>query len=558
MQYRISNQVFAAALLVILPVEFRGARSVAQELPSVALPSSPCPSADSILHGPVLSDGQPVARFPPAAPDPTDRPLPINLATAVRLSGGRPVIIVAAQASVQLASAELEKARALWLPSFNVGVGYYRHDGSTQGQSGSFYINSKDQFFAGAGVTARVDTADAIFAPLAARQVLRSREIDVQTARNDALLATAEAYFNVQQARGVLAGTIDVVNKGLELRHAIDAQRTLASRPTDQHRARALLAEFDEAIASAREQWTSASADLTQVLRLDPAAVVIPLEPPNLRVTFISPDAPVDTLIPIGLTNRPELASQQALVQAALVRIRQERIRPLVPSLILEGSPGPAGVGGNLEAGVFASGAHGAGNPTSERDDVSAGLVWQLQNFGFGNRALVRERRAEQQQFLAELFRIQDRVAAEVARAHGQLRSAASRVNTAELGVEEARLAYEGSLGELGKIVHEGNLDILVRRTFEVIDALRSLSRAYNAYFLAVGDYNRAQFRLNRALGYAAGILVCEQTPGQVLAVDVSRPPQMAPVCAPDPCTCPKTPEGFPGNAPAGPGCRQP
>ncbi len=520
---RTRDQVLIAALLVLC-----AAGSAAAQAPPAA-----CPAPGGVLRGPVLSDGQPVARLPPAVPEPTDRPLPISLATALRLAGARPVVIAAAQANVQLAAAELERARAAWLPSFNVGAGYYRHDGSTQGQSGNFYINTKDQFFAGAGLTARVATADALFGPLAARQVLRSREIDVQTARNDALLAAAEAYFNVEQARGVLAATVDVVNKGLELRRAIDAERTLASRPTDQHRARALLAEFEDAIASAREQWAVASADLTQVLRLDPAAVVVPLEPPNLRVTLFSPDEPVDALIPIGLTNRPELASQQALVQAALVRIRQERLRPLVPSVILEGSPGAVGPGGYLEAGVFASGAHGMANPTSARDDVSAGLVWQLQGLGFGNRALVRERRAEQQQLLVDLFRIQDRVAAEVARADAQLRSAATRVATAEQGVQEARLAYEGSLGELGKVVHEGNLDVLVRRAFEVIDALRSLSRAYNAYFLSVGDYNRAQFRLYRALGYPAGVLACERPPGPVVPVDTSRPPQMAPVCAP-------------------------
>jgi outer membrane protein TolC len=475
----------------------------------------------------------------PALPAPTDRPLPINLATALRLAGARPVVIAAAQASEQLAAASLQQARVLWLPSFNVGAGYYRHDGATQGQSGNFYINSKDQLFAGAGLTAKFDTADAIFGPLAARQVLRAREIDVQTARNDALLATAEAYFNVQQARGRVASASDVVVKALALRNAIDIERVGAARATDLHRARALLADFEDTVESAREQWTTASADLTQVLRLDPAAVVAPLEPPNLRVTLIAPDEPVDKLIPVGLTNRPELASQQALVQAALARIRQERLRPLVPSVILEGAPGPAGPGSYLMAGAFASGAHGAGDPTNFREDVSAGLVWELKNLGLGNRALVRARRAEQQQLLVELFRIQDLVAAEVARAHGQLRSAAARVTASERGLEDARLAYEGSLQELDKIDKAGDLSVVVRRAFEVIDALRALSRAYDNYFGATNDYDRAQFRLFRALGYAAGILSCERNPGPILPVDTIWPPQMAPVCAPDPCPHP-------------------
>ena len=63
----------------------------------------------------------------------------------------------------------------------------------------------------------------------------------------------------------------------------------------------------------ALEQWRMSSADLTRALRLAPTAVVEPLEPPSLQVTLILPHQPVDAFVPIGLTNRPELASQQRL-----------------------------------------------------------------------------------------------------------------------------------------------------------------------------------------------------------------------------------------------------
>jgi outer membrane protein TolC len=536
------SNVLVVALAVACVAGLEKTLLAAGETPVTDPPSlhGACPDPTGVVVGPVLSEARAPDRLPPAQPKATDQPLAINLVTALRLAGARPVIIAAAQASVQAAAAELERARVAWLPSVNFGAGYYRHDGSTQGQSGNFYINSKDQFMAGGGLTARFATTDALFAPLAARQVLRARVIDVQTARNDALLATAEAYFNVQQARGRLAATQDVVDKGLALGKAIGKEPLEAGRATNLHRARALLANFQDAIASAREQWRLASADLTQVLRLDPTATVVPLEPLNLRVTLIAPSEPVDALIPIGLTSRPELASQQALVQAALARIRQERMRPLVPSLILEGTPGAAGPGGYLMAGIFGSGASGAGNPWVAREDVSVGLVWEIQNLGFGNRALVRARRAEQQQLLVELFRIQDLVAAEIARAHTQVESAVVRVATAEGGLEEARLAYEGSLENLGKIETIGNNRVLVRRAFEVIDALKALSQAYDAYFVSINDYNRAQFRLYRSLGYPASLLACERAPGPVLPVDTTRPSQLAPVCAPDPCErCP-------------------
>jgi outer membrane protein TolC len=186
--------------------------------------------------------------------------------------------------------------------------------------------------------------------------------------------------------------------------------------------------------------------------------------------------------------------------------------------------------------GVYASGAHGDANPTGARDDVGVGLVWGLDNLGLGNRALVRERRAEQRQVLVELFRLQDIVAAEVARAHAGVESAAVRVQTAETGLQESQLAYTGSLEELGKITQVEDTKILTRRAFEVIDALRALLRAYDNYFLSVNDYNRAQFRLYRALGYPAGLLACERSVEPIVPVDDARPPQMAPVCAPDPC----------------------
>ena len=49
---------------------------------------------------------------------------------------------------------------------------------------------------------------NAIFEPLAARQVLKSRRWDIQTAKNDALVATAKAYFDVHQYRGMYAGAL--------------------------------------------------------------------------------------------------------------------------------------------------------------------------------------------------------------------------------------------------------------------------------------------------------------------------------------------------------------
>jgi outer membrane protein TolC len=295
----------------------------------------------------------------------------------------------------------------------------------------------------------------------------------------------------------------------------------------EQDRVRTEAAELQQAFALAYEDWRTTSADLTQ-------------EPPYLQVTVVSPEAPVDSLVPIGLTNRPELATQQALVQAALYRLRQERIRPLIPSLVLTGDAAPAAPGGFLSDGVFLSGASGSGNPTGFRSDWSVQVLWELRNLGFGNLALVRERQAQQQQALIELFKVQDMVAAEVVRAHAQVQSARLRVQQAEIGVKEAQITFAGNLRGLAETTRVGDILVLVTRPQEAVAALQQLSRAYDNYFVSIGDYNRAEFRLFRALGYAAEALACDHTMGPLLPVDTTRPPQMAPVGACLPWNCPQ------------------
>jgi outer membrane protein TolC len=465
--------------------------------------------------------------------------MPINLATALRLADARPLVIAGAQAAVQADMARLRQVEVMWLPTIYVGAAYARFDGATQGQSGSFLINTREEFMAGGGATVVFAATDAIFLPLSQRQVVRAREFDVQRARNDALEVVAENYFNVQQARGRLAGVQDTLEKAADLQKKVGGLSKGLVPPVEQDRVRAEAAELKQALATAYEDWRTASADLSRVLRLDPTVLAKPQEPPYLQVTLVSPETLVDDLVPIGLTNRPELATQQALVQAALYRIRQEQLRPLIPSLVLTGDDAPAAPGGYLGAGVFMSGANGAGNPTGIRSDWSAQVLWELKNLGFGNRALVQEREAQQQQQLVELFKVQDMVAAEVARAHAQVRSAKQRIQEAETGVKEAQITFAGNLKGLAETTRVGDILVLVTRPQEAVAALQQVARAYDDYFISVGDYNRAQFRLFRALGYAAAALACDNTTGPILPVDTTRPCQMAPVGPCLPWTCP-------------------
>ena len=119
---------------------------------------------------------------------------------------------------------------------------------------------------------------------------------------------------------------------------------------------------------------------------------------------------------------------------------------------------------------------------------------------------------------LIELFRVQDNVAAEIARIHAELEAAAARIPEAETGVEQAQISFAGNLKGLGQTTRFGDLLTLVNRPQEVVAALQQLATAYDNYFSAVNDFNRAQFRLYHALGYPADIVACRQPLGEIHA----------------------------------------
>jgi outer membrane protein TolC len=464
-----------------------------------------------------------------APTEPGDVRFPINLATALRLSDARPLIVAAAQASAWAAEADLQKARVLWLPDVNAAAAYVRHDGGGPDfNKGIMTAPSVNFFYAGGGLTMFLATTDALFEPLVARQVLNARHWDVQAAKNDALMRTADAYFRVHQHRGMYAGRLYCVERGRELIERLATMSHDLVQGFEVDRARNMVADIQQRAVSARQEWRVASADMTQVLRLDPRAVVEPIEHDHLQVTLIEPGRALEELMPIALTNRPELAAHQAMIQAATARIRREKMRPVLPLVLLNGFQSPGGM--LIQGGIFGLGPNGSLNQWTGRDDVSVQLIWQLENLGIGNLARVKKQRAEQSQAMVDLFRDQDMVAADVTRALARVQSAALRVVQADRALRTGIITLNGSFEGLREIRRFANVLVLISRPQEAVFALDLLRTAFDEYFITVAEYNRAQFELFHALGYPAREVALEHLPGELRPVELARPNFLPPV----------------------------
>jgi hypothetical protein len=242
---------------------------------------------------------------------------------------------------------------------------------------------------------------------------------------------------------------------------------------------------------------------------------------------LIDPARPLPDLQQVALTNRPELAARRAQVRAAEARLRREKNRPLLPVAQLNGFQSAAML---LQAGIFGLGPNSSLNQWRGRDDFSFQLVWQLEGLGFGNLARIKNQRGEESRAIVDMYRYQDKVAAEVTTAQARLQSATARVKQAERALRTAIITFNGNFEGLRQTTRLGDVLVLVYRPQEAVYSLWLMKLAFDEYFTTVAEYNRAQFELFHALGYPAHELAVAHPPGAIEPVNTTRPAYLPPV----------------------------
>ena len=433
---------------------------------------------------------------------------PIDLANALRLAGARDLDIAIARQRILQAAADLKQARALWLPSLFYGPTWYRADGQIQTITGQVETIDRSSLFLGAtaalansfpapspgtgfpslnGLSTTLRISDAIFEPMAARRSLAANRAGLQTATNDALLRIAEAYFDLQAASGRLAIAREAAANAEALSTITEAYARLGEGlEADHRRAMTELKHRRKDTQRASGQLLVASANLVRLLVLNPATVFAPVEPPECIIHLIPDEVPLDDLVLQGLRYRPELASARELVEAAILRVKQAKLRPFVPSVAFTYAGGGFGGGAGPFFGNFGS-----------RGDAAASLFWDLRNLGFTDVAIMHRRAAERETANLEKIRTQTRVAAEVVSSYETRQAAIRQIEEARGGLVEALDSLK--LNFLN--IRQGAELPRATRPIEVLQPIQALAQARLDYLDSVLDYNRSQFRLKRAIG---------------------------------------------------------
>lgn len=424
--------------------------------------------------------------LPPYAVDPNL--LPIDLTTALRLANASNPTIAMARARLQQALYRRDQAELMWIPNAQAGLNYLRHDGLIQNSRGDVFPVSRWSFFYGGGAALRLETADALFSPLVARQLTDAQAAETRAVTDQLQLKVVNAYLDLVEVYGRLAIAQETLANAQEMaKNAEAAQKAGTGKtPADAQRAQtevqARVVERNELEGRAGEM----SARLAQLLLLPPTVDLRPADTGVLPLELVSLDGRLDELVQIGLGNRPEIARARSLIGAAQSNWRRAQFSPLLPRLEVY-----------YAAGSFSGGRNDFTIDTGGRGDGGVQALWELQNFGLGNIAKTRERRAAIDEANYYLMEVEAQVGAEISSAAKLALARKRNFEQAQEGVRQAlemwRRLREFSFGLGGK-----------DRRFDPMEPLiaeQQLNVARLYLLSAVIGYNRAQFLLYTSLG---------------------------------------------------------
>ncbi len=471
--------------------------------------------------------------------------MPIDFGTALRLAQTNNLEIEQARQFVLLMEAGLLRAKVITLPNAVFGSTYIDHTGHIQQAIGNILNINRQSLWVGGGPGVAFQFNEAIFQPLAARQQVAAAEAGVAKVTLATLLDVADAYFNILLARRKLAlvdETLDFLvadnpspkrgdAKGLYplVRDFVKAGRAEALRADE---ARVLVEVFrrQEDRRKALQDFEVASAALARVLYLDPRTFLWPVE--DFRFPLPLPgqqwmEQDLDRLVETAVGNRPDLAENQALIRALLNRWRLAKARPFSPSFVVNFNSGWFGGGPNFIEKVPNGTGLGESSKTplthsgyidsfGPRTDFDAGLVWRLQNLGFGNIAEIREARTLYNQSEIRQLQILETAMMQVVQAKEQIEGSRARLDIARSALFDDKGEAGGPVFVSLRLNFSRIRNVEGARPLEVMDSVRQLYDLLDKYALAATDFERSRFRLLIALGLPPDSLFGPADPSQL------------------------------------------
>jgi len=421
--------------------------------------------------------------------------LVIDLPSALRLADERNTELAIQLQRVEHAALEESAAWYQWIPTLRLGASYSWQNGALQETSGDVMDVERNSRYeglgagvVGSGLPARpglslsVDLAEAIYAPLAAKQRHNAARFEEQSVRLDVMLDVATVYYELVRAARKLAITKLAAENAAKLgKLTADFAEIGEGLLADAERAAVESLLQQQKVELAKERMEAASIELVRLLRLDEHARLRPADSMIAPITLVDSAIALPDLLSQALESRPEFARDRAIIAAEKARLKQEKLGLFIPNVELGYSYGHFG------------GGRGTGNSNDDsRSDLYGMVYWQFDNMGLRNRNNVKKQRARMNVAKALEQQTMTDVIAEVRMAHTELKSAERQLDFTRRAVDSARRSYELNNE---RIFENQGLPL------EVLQSMKALAEAESLYLAVATKYNLSQIRLASSTG---------------------------------------------------------
>jgi len=455
------------------------------------------------LGGPTTPDENaglaPTAAQEPMAQSSEEGVQSIDLETSLQLAGAENPTIAIAEEAVRASLALRMQARALLFPTLDAGSNLRIHRGNLLTARGRVIDVDLQSLYYGFGADVKgagtvavpglrlvSHLADAYYAPRAAQARVVASRFDAATTRQYLLMEVGIRYLALAEAEARRAAYRQSLKEFAEIeRLTTNHAKSGLGRDSDAQRSRAESAFVRADLMRTNEETDVAAAELARLLDLDPSARLRAADvvPPLLEL--VDQHLTLPDLLEQTRANHPEIVARSADVDQQEIRLKQERMRPFLPTVAVGFSAGDFGGGNIPRFKDFAA-----------RTDFDVVAVWSMQNLLMGNRAVQNVSRAGLEMAHAALTRTIDRIHQEVAEAHAVTQARQQEIDLARTRVATSLSAYEH---DLTRIKNAKGLPL------EVLQSAKQLAEARQDLVRAMVGYSQAQLRLYAAMGNTPG-----------------------------------------------------
>jgi len=416
--------------------------------------------------------------------------LPINLQTVLEMSGANNLTIKEFHAKQELANANLSKAKEWWLPNVYAGLQTHQLWGAAMNADGRFFLDvNRQNLWTGLGLNANWNFADGIYKTKSAKLQVQASVYETQTQRNNTLLATIKAYYDLQTSQMKLIAYKNLVAQSDTITQQIAIQVEAGLR----YQSELLLSKSNQShlkieMLNAQSEYNQKSAELVRLLNLDSKVKLVSIDSVMLPMDF------QEELLSVNDTtykNRPEIK----FIDFTILSLQTERKITTTGLFIPTLNIGTYGSYFGRINGVV-SPMFPLQYPETKQlyptGMLNASLTWNipLGRLIYGGDLKQYNSQIKIQEIKSEQFKSQ--INEEIANAQQQLIIGKEQIQIAKEGLELTTEALSQSIErqKLGTV-----------KPFEVFQAQQFYLQAQIDYLKAISEYNKAQFALKVAKG---------------------------------------------------------